>query len=217
MLALGLLAAILHARTTGKGQVVDAAMVDGAATLGTMIFGMMAQNSWKVEREANFIDGAAPFYATYACSDGRFVSVGAMEPQFYRALLKLLDLSDPRFDAQWDRSMWPILRDALEKRFREQPRDAWCRVLEGSDACFAPVLNPREAFDHPHNIARETFLSTRGGRLPRPAPRFSASETRLGDETGPPGCDTLTVLRRAGFQDEEIARAIDDGIVATGG
>jgi alpha-methylacyl-CoA racemase len=216
MLALGLLAAILHARTTGKGQIVDAAMTDGAATLGTMIFGMMAQNSWKVEREANFIDGAAPFYTTYACSDGGFVSVGAMEPQFYRSLLSLLDLSDPRFDDQWNRSMWPALREALETKFRERSRDAWCRLLEGSDACFAPVLSPREAFDHPHNIARGTFVSTRDGRLPRPAPRFSATDTRLGDETGPAGCDTLAILRRAGFREEEIARAIDEGIVATG-
>jgi alpha-methylacyl-CoA racemase len=214
MLALGLLAAILHSRATGKGQIVDAAMIDGAATLGTMIFGMMAQNSWKVEREANFIDGAAPFYATYACSDGGFVSVGAMEPQFYKALLGLLELADARFADQWNRSMWPILREALQSKFRERPREAWCTLLEGSDACFAPVLSPAEAIDHPHNIARGTFVSTREARLPRPAPRFSVTDTRISDETGPPGCDTVTVLSKAGLTAEEIDSALNAGIIA---
>lgn len=214
MLTVGLLAAILHARETGEGQIVDAAMTDGCATLGTMMFGMMAQNSWKVEREANFIDGAAPFYATYACSDEGFVSVGAMEPQFYRALLRLLDLSDPRFADQWNRSMWPILRTALEKKFREQSRDIWCSLLEGSDACFAPVLSPLEAFSHPHNVARGTFVSTKNGHLPRPSPRFSATETRIGAETGPAGADTVNILRTAGLTEQEIEKALDAGIVA---
>jgi alpha-methylacyl-CoA racemase len=215
MLALGLLAAILSARTTGKGQIVDAAMTDGAATLGTMIFGLIANDGWKVERHANFIDGAAPFYAAYECSDGKFVSIGAMEPQFYKALLTNLELFDPRFEQQWDRSMWPTLQQSIEDTFRKRTRDEWAAALEGSNVCFAPVLSPSEAPRHPHNVARGTFVETDIGLLPRPSPRFSRTETHVRAKAGLAGADTTWILRNAGFTDDEIDRAHETGMVAT--
>jgi alpha-methylacyl-CoA racemase len=214
MLALGVVAGLLSARTTGRGQVVDAAMVDGAAVLGTMIYGMIGNRTWDLARGANMLDGGAPFYGVYETADGGYVSIGSLEPQFYAALLKSLDLTDPRFLKQWDRAMWPDLKAALVSRFKERSRDEWCAALEGSDICFAPVLNPVEAARHPHATARDAFDTDGRSAMPKPAPRFSGTPTAIAAPTGVAGSDTSEVLAEAGLTPEMIARAFADGLVS---
>lgn len=214
MLALGMVAALYSAKSTGRGQVVDAAMVDGAAVLGSMIFGMINAGTWKVNREANMLDGGAPFYGVYDTADGRYVAIGSLEPQFYAALLKGLDLTDPRFARQWDRAMWPDLRQAIADTFRSRTRDEWSALLGGSDVCFAPVLDPAEAATHPHNVARGTFATTAAGPMPKPAPRFSGTPTELAPASAGPGAETRGILRSAGFTQNEIDAALASGLVA---
>ncbi|MEN3278714.1 MAG: alpha-methylacyl-CoA racemase, partial [Massilia sp.] len=157
MLAFGVVCAALEAKNSGKGQVVDAAMTDGAALLGAMMYGLRARGSWRDAREANMLDGGAPFYDTYACADGRFVSIGAIEPQFYAKLLALAGATDPAFEARNDAVRWPSLKQKFAALFATRSRDEWCALLEGTDACFAPVLDMEEAPRHPHNVARGTF------------------------------------------------------------
>ncbi|WP_439574075.1 CaiB/BaiF CoA transferase family protein [Phreatobacter sp.] len=214
MLALGLVAGILSARTTGRGQVVDAAMVDGAAVLGSMIFGMVNAGQWKVEREANMLDGRAPFYGVYRTKDGGYVSIGSLEPRFYAALVKLAGLTDPRFANQWDTAMWPDLKAALTATFASRTRDDWCAVMEGTDVCFAPVLDMNEAQAHPHNVARGTFGPSDDGPMPRPAPRFSGTPGAIAPASGAIGADSGAVLRRAGFTQADIETAANAGIIA---
>ncbi|HNX71182.1 CaiB/BaiF CoA transferase family protein, partial [Rivihabitans pingtungensis] len=173
LLALGVLAARLHASQTGRGQVVDAAMTDGSALLMSMIYTLHAMGEWRGQREANLLDGGAHFYGTYCCADGKWLAVGAIEPQFYAALLKALGIDDPAFQAQWDRAHWPALRAKLAQVFAQKPRDAWCALLEGSDACVSPVLDLDEAPRHAHNQSRQTFIELGGVTQPAPAPRFS--------------------------------------------
>jgi alpha-methylacyl-CoA racemase len=184
MLAFGVACAVLEARQSGKGQVVDAAMTDGAALLGSMMYGLRAFGMWSDQREANLLDGGAPFYATYACADGKFVAVGAIEPQFYEQLLALAGASDPGFAKQWSQRDWPRLKEQFAALFRTRTRDEWCALLEGSDACFAPVLDMGEAPAHPHNRARGAFIEVEGVTQPAPAPRFS--RTAPGPVTPPP-------------------------------
>ncbi|GAB4441483.1 MAG: CaiB/BaiF CoA-transferase family protein [Chloroflexi bacterium OHK40] len=182
LLAFGLVCALLEARNSGRGQVVDAAMVDGAALLMTMIYQLRAAGAWENQRGANPLDGGAPFYGTYACADGKWLAVGALEPRFYAALLAGCGLHDVDPAAQWDRTQWPALRVRLARIFASRPRDEWCVLLEGSDACVAPVLDLDEAPTHPHNQARRTFVNRGTGPEPAPAPRFSRS--------GPPLAET---------------------------
>lgn len=165
LLAFAMVAGILSARTSGRGTVVDCAMVDGAALLGAQIYALMAAGMWKDERGANLLDGGAAFYDSYRCADGKWVSIGALEPQFFAALKEKLGLSSGQFD--------PGLRAELEQIFASESRDHWCALLEGSDACFAPVLSLVEAPDHPHAVERRVFSSDRGYIEPNPAPRFS--------------------------------------------
>ncbi len=167
---IGLLAAVLHARDTGKGQVVDAAMVDGVAALSTAIHSLMNAGRWQDEREANILDGRAPFYRCYVCSDGKFVSVAALEPEFFKLLLDGLNIDQSRFD-QRDRNGWAEMKEVFAACFASRTRDQWTAIFEGTDACVAPVLSFREAPQHPHNIARGTY----GTPLPAAAPRFSTS------------------------------------------
>ena len=164
LLAFGMLAGILAARSTGRGQVVDCAMVDGAALIAAQTWSLLAAGMWKDERGANLLDGGAAFYDSYECADGRFVAVGALEPHFFAVLKEKLGLSCGQFD--------PGLRDELAATFRTHPRDHWCALLEGSDACFAPVLSMAEAPHHPHIAARRTFIEDGGIVQPAPAPRF---------------------------------------------
>lgn len=173
LLAFGMLAAILHVRRTGQGQVIDCAMIDGAAVLMSMIWGFFAGGSWKDERGVNLIDTGAPFYDTYETADGKFIAVGAIEPQFYAQLIRLAGLAEHPAIEQMDRANWPELRHQLSIVFKSRTRDEWCKLLEGIDACLAPVLSLSEAPTHPHNQARETFVKLDGVIQPAPAPRYS--------------------------------------------
>ena len=170
--AFGIVAALVHAGRTGQGQVVDAAMIDGASSQMTMIYGMLAAGRWSLERGANLLDGGAPFYRCYGCADGRFIAVASIEPQFFRAMMQGLGLDPAAWD-QADRSRWPALAEEIARVVASHPRDHWAAVFDGTDACVAPVLSMAEAPDHPHNGARGTFLDD--PVQPAPAPRFSAS------------------------------------------
>jgi len=164
LLAFGMLAGILSARTTGKGQVIDCAMVDGAALISAQTWTLLAAGMWKDERGANLLDSGAAFYDSYECADGKWVAIGALEPQFFALLKERLGLACDQRDSR--------LRDELTTLFRSQPRDHWCALLEGTDACFAPILSMSEAPSHPHNVARATFTDANGYTEPNPAPRF---------------------------------------------
>jgi len=173
LLAFGVLAGILSARATGKGQVVDAAMIDGAAVLSAMTYTMFGTGMWRDERGVNVLDGGAPYYDTYETADGKFVAVGSIEPQFYAMLLDKLGLvGDPAFAQDADRATWPALKERIGAIFRTKTRDEWCAIMEDTDICFAPVLNLAEAPQHPHNVARGTFVEAGGIIQPAPAPRF---------------------------------------------
>jgi alpha-methylacyl-CoA racemase len=173
MLAFGMLAGILSARNTGKGQVIDCAMTDGAAVIHAMQWGMRGMGMWQDSRGTNMLDTAAHFYDTYECGDGAFISIGSIEPQFYALLRAKLGLADDAaFDAQMDKSQWPILKARLTEIFKSQPRDHWCALMEGTDICFAPILSMADALTHPHNVERGTFVKLSGKDQPGPAPRF---------------------------------------------
>jgi len=173
LLALGVLAAVIEARGSGCGQVVDAAMTDGAALLMSMMFTLKAMGEWTPARGSNLLDGGAHFYDSYCCADGKWIAIGAIEPQFYALLLEKTGIADPAFAAQWDRAQWPALKRNLAAVIATRNRDDWCALFDGSDACVAPVLDMDEAPDHPHNRARETFIEIGGVIQPAPAPRFS--------------------------------------------
>ncbi|MFF0711621.1 CaiB/BaiF CoA transferase family protein [Streptomyces bauhiniae] len=193
-LVVGVLAALHHARATGTGQVVDAAIVDGTAHLSAMIHGMLAAGAWQDRRAANLLDGGCPYYGTYETADGTYMAVGALEPRFYAEFLRLLDL-DGLADAHHDPARWPELRERVAARFKSGTRAEWTARFEGTDACVAPVLSLREAPHHPHLAARATFTEHDGLVQPAPAPRFSATPTRV--RTGPalPGTGAEDVAR----------------------
>ncbi len=180
-LVVGVLAALLEAKKSGKGQVVDAAMCDGAASLMSMFFDLAASGHWTEERESNFLDGGAHFYGVYECACGRFISIGSIEPQFYALLRKHAGLSDAAFDAQMDCAAWPELKQNLTAIFKSKDRNAWCAIMEGTDICFAPVLTMTEAPRHPHMAAREVFVTRHGVPQPAPAPRFSRTPSAARD------------------------------------
>ncbi|MFD0002459.1 CaiB/BaiF CoA transferase family protein [Streptomyces sp. NPDC127178] len=193
-LVVGVLAALHHARATGSGQVVDAAIVDGTSHLAAMIHGMLAAGGWQDRRGANLLDGGCPYYGTYETADGRYMAVGALEPQFYDEFVTLLEIPE-HAGARKDWARWGELREAVAARFRARTRDEWTAVFEGTDACVAPVLSLHEAPHHPHLAARGTFTDHGGITQPAPAPRFSATPTAV--RTGPaqPGADTADVAR----------------------
>jgi alpha-methylacyl-CoA racemase len=172
-LVVGVLAALLEAKKSGRGQVVDAAMCDGAASLMSMFFDLAAAGRWTEARESNFLDGGAHFYGVYQCGCGGFISIGSIEPQFYALLRDLAGLSEPAFDTQMEPRAWPELRQKLAAVFQTKSRDEWCKLMEGTDVCFAPVLTMREAPHHPHMAARNSFIERHGLTQPAPAPRFS--------------------------------------------
>ncbi|MFI6357867.1 CaiB/BaiF CoA transferase family protein [Streptomyces sp. NPDC050743] len=197
-LVVGVLAALHHARVTGTGQVVDAAIVDGTAHLSAMIHGMLAAGGWQDRRAANLLDGGCPYYGTYETADGEYMAVGALEGRFYAEFLRLLGLDDLAA-AHTDWSRWDELRERVAARFKSRTRDEWTALFEGTDACVAPVLSLREAPHHPHLAARGTFTDHAGITQPAPAPRFSATPTSV--RTGPalPGADTEAVARDWGI------------------
>ena len=204
LLAFGVLAALLEARSSGRGQVVDAAMTDGSATLMSMMYTLKAMGQWTQQRGDNLLDGGAHFYDTYQCSDGKWLSVGAIEPQFYVLLLEKTGITDPAFKAQWDRAQWPALKEKLAAVIATRTRDAWCAIFEGSDACVAPVLDMNEAPHHPHNRSRNTFIEVNGVTQPAPAPRFSRTPAAMPTPPAPDG-DGGAVLADWGFASAEIA------------
>lgn len=206
LLAVGMLGALWHARGTGQGQVVDAAICDGAALLSTLMYGWHSVGQWRTERGSNMGDGGAYFYDTYACADGHYIAIGAIEPQFYAELLQRCGLQDdPLFQKQWDARQWPACSERLAAVFATRTREAWCSLLEGTDACFAPVLTLAEAPQHPHNVARANFATVDGVVQPAPAPRFSATPAAPCQSVPPQGAHTREVLAAAGFD----AAAID--------
>ena len=178
-LVMGVLAALLHARGSGQGQVVDAAIVDGAASLGTVFHGLVASGQWHDERGSNILDTGAPHYDCYPCADGHWISVGPIEARFHAELARRLGLDPAELGPPGDRAHWPRARDVLARVFRTRPRQAWCELLEGTDVCFAPVLSFGEAPAHPHLKARGTFVEVEGVTQPAPAPRFSATPTTM--------------------------------------
>ena len=186
-LCMGVLAAVLEARRSGRGQVVDTAMSDCVASLTTAFHGMMAAGAWKPQRESNMLDGGAHFYGTYECADGRFIAIGAIEPQFYALLRQLAGLDDPEFDNQRDPKAWPSLRAKLAAVIKTKPEAEWTALMASTDAVVAPVLSLAEAPSHPHNIARGTFVKVNGVTAPGPAPRFfgTPSAVRANDPTSP--------------------------------
>lgn len=204
-LALGVVSAILSARSTGQGQIVDAAITDGSALMTALMYTMMHNGRWNHRRQSNFLDGGAFWYDCYQCADGEWVSVGALEPQFYAELIERCGLGDEGLQgAQFDFSRWPEMRQRFEQLFRTRTRDEWCELLEGTDVCFAPVLNLEEAARHPHNRARRTFMEVDGLTQPAPAPRFSATPAELGGPPAEVGAHAVELLRTAGFSTREI-------------
>jgi alpha-methylacyl-CoA racemase len=205
LLALGVVAALLETGRSGRGQVVDAAMVDGAALLTTQLHELLAAGLWSDRRQANLLDGAAPFYAVYETADGRHLAVGALEPRFWAELLERAGLAGGDLPAQLDRDGWPRLRERLAAAFRTRTRDEWCALLEGTDACVAPVLSLLEAPGHPHLKARGTFAEVGGALQPAPAPRFS--RTPCTTPAPPPGSggDPAATLAAWGLAPDRVA------------
>ena len=212
-LGVGMLAALTRARESGQGQVVDAAMTDGAAYLGTLTRALFAAGSWQDARAANMLDGGAPNYRCYACADGRFVAVGALEQKFWRVLIETLGLNNDEIGSPYDRNDWPALTALLAGTFATKTRDEWAEIFAPLDACVAPVLTLAEAPAHPHNVARTAFVEVAAATVPAPAPRFSATPTTPGV---PPerGADTAALLAELGYRPEEAAALRDSGCIA---
>jgi len=200
----GVLAALLERNSSGKGQVIDAAMTDGTASLLSPFFGLMAMNMWTTKRQSNKLDGGAHFYGSYECNDGKYISIGSIEPQFYALLLSKCGITDEEFLAQQDQDHWPQLREKLIELFKTETRDHWCSVMEGSDVCFAPILDLGEAPSHPHNQARETYVDFEGVVQPAPAPRFSRTESEIQSSAAMVGEHTEEILSDWGYNEEEI-------------
>ncbi|VVM60625.1 Acetyl-CoA:oxalate CoA-transferase [Pseudomonas fluorescens] len=211
-LVTGILAGLFEAQKSGLGQVVDAAICDGATLLGSMYYDWRHQGQWDDQRQHNMLDGGAPFYGCYTCADGKFVSIGAIEPQFYQLLLELCGIDDPDFRQQWHKQDWPLLRQKLETLFMTRTRDAWTQLLEGTDACFAPVLDFSEAFTHPHNRARGLFMETAGVLHPAPAPRLSRTPVKAG-RVVKNGENTLEILEQLGLSIEQLDELRDVGAI----
>ena len=215
LLAFGVAAALVETARSGKGQVIDAAMTDGSALLMNAVFGIMNTGRWNPERGTNLLDGGAHFYGTYTTSDGKHISIGSIEPQFYALLLEKTGLNnDDRFAKQMDRNQWPELKEALTEVFATKTRDEWDEIMLGTDICYAPVLSFDEACEHEHNQGRATFVESSGVRQAAPAPRFSRTEPQLPPPSVAPGSDTDTILADLGLDAAAIAGLRDSGAVA---
>jgi alpha-methylacyl-CoA racemase len=204
LLAFGLVCGLFEAQKSGQGQVVDAAMVDGSAALMAMIYGLRASGFWADERGVNLLDSGAHFYDTYETADGKYISVGSIEPQFYELLLQHTGIDDPDFKNQLDPKKWPEFKERIAEIFKAKTRDEWSQIMNGTDVCFAPVLSLDEAPEHPQNKERKTFVEIEGVRQPAPAPRFSRTVPEI--KTPPPksGENTEEVLVDFGFSTEEV-------------
>ena len=206
LLAFGIAAALVEAQRSGKGQVVDAAMCEGASLLSTMFHGMLASKRWSETQGANFLDTGAPWYDTYRTKDGKHVSIGSIEGRFYADLLERLGIAGEDLPKQHDRAGWPKLRARYAAAFLSKTRDEWCAIFEGSDACFAPVLNWSEAYLHPHNVARKSFVEVGGVKQPAPAPRFSRTPGAIRRKPPERGEGGAAALAEWGFDAAAIAR-----------
>ncbi|PXY33045.1 carnitine dehydratase [Prauserella coralliicola] len=213
-LAMGILAALYERTSSGKGQVVDASMVDGAALLTTQLYGLKASGVWEGGRGENLLDGGAPFYDTYECADGKYVAVGALEMRFWAALVQVLDLDADELPVHLDQREWPRLRKILAEAIGKHTRDELVAKAEGTDACLTPVLSPWEAAEHPHNAARGTFVDVGGVTQPAPGPKFDRTPPATPEPPHEKGADTAEVLRELGLDDGEIAQLRDGGVTA---
>jgi len=214
LLLSGVLAALLEAEKSGKGQVVDAAMVDGAAQLMWMFHGFQAVGAWDArDRGVNFLDGGAHFYDSYETADNKYISLGSIEPQFYAQLIELAGLDAEQFSAQLDSSRWPELKQAIAEVFKTKTQAAWCDIMEGTDVCFAPVLSLNEAPNHPHNVERKTYIEVDGYTQPAPAPRFSRTPSGVRHGQHKPGEDGERVLAEAGFSASDIEKLKSAGVL----
>ena len=214
LLAYGIVCALVERATSGKGQVVDAAMVDGAAALMAIFHGARQAGWWNEERGTNMLDTGAHFYDVYETSDGKYVSVGSIEPQFYAELLEKTGLAGEDLPGQMDRSQWPAFKERMADIFKRKTRDEWCEVMEGSDVCFAPVLTMAESTRHPHNVARNTFVEVAGAVQPAPAPRFSRTDCSISRPPPHAGQHTDEALADWGFGADEIRDLRDAKAIA---
>jgi alpha-methylacyl-CoA racemase len=213
MLVFGVMAALVSARESGRGQVVDAAMTDGSAAIMSLIHSLRASGIWQDRREANIIDGGTPFYRCYETADGLHMAVGAIEPQFFAELIRGLELPDDWCSRQYDASGWPDMQQEFARLFNQKTRTEWTAIFEGTDACVSPVLDMAEAPDHPHNQARQTFIDQDGYRQPAPAPRFSATPPGRPGDPFFQGEHTRHILAEAGYDNAAIDQLIADGKV----
>lgn len=215
-LLMGVLAALLEAQRSGQGQVVDAAIVDGVASLMASTYAFHSTGMWQSERQSNMLDGGAPFYDCYECKDGKWVSIGSIEPQFYQLLAEKLgeDLGDSDLLQRLDKRDWPMQKKKIAALLRTRTRQEWCELMEGSDVCFAPVLSMDEAPGHSHNKARKNFIERGGVVQPAPAPRFSRSTCEAGGTPPAPGADTEAILKELGYGPEHIAELAAAAVIA---
>ena len=213
-LAFGVCAALLEAKNSGQGQVVDAAMVDGAASLLSSVFGLYASGAWQLDRGTNILDSGSYFYGTYQCSDGEWISIAPIEGKFHAELLQRLGIDKADIPNQHDRSRWPELKERMVGIFASKSRDAWCEELEGTDVCFAPVLNMEEAKEHEHIKARGTLIEVEGVTQPAPAPRFSRTPGKVHRPVPGPGEHSREVLAEWGWDEADIARLVDSGAIS---
>ena len=217
LLAFGVVCAILEARSSGKGQVVDAAMVDGGSVLMAAIYGFLGSGMWRDERGVNILDSGAPYYNVYETKDGKWVSIGSIEKRFYADLLEKLGIAGEELPKQHDRAGWPTLAKRFAEVFKSRTRDEWSAIFADSDACFAPVLGMTEVADHPHNAARSTFVERDGVLQPSPAPRFSRTPEAIRGPAKPAGADSVAVLKAAGYSDADIAALVAQNVVRKAG
>jgi alpha-methylacyl-CoA racemase len=200
LLALGICAALNTVNKEEKGQVIDAAMTEGSALLMSMMYGMLNSGIWTDSRDSNLLDGAAHFYGCYECKDGKFVSIGSIEPQFYSLLREKMNIDEDIFDNQMDKNLWPALRENLETRFKEKTREEWCKIMEGTDICFAPVLSMSEAINHKHNVERNSFFELDNVLQPSPAPKFSYSKSEVSHPPVKVGTHTKEIMTSLGLE-----------------
>jgi alpha-methylacyl-CoA racemase len=219
-LVMGLLAALLETKSSGQGQVVDVAISDGVISLMSAIYGFKASGMWEGGRAKNFLDGGAHFYDTYECSDGRWISVGSIEPQFYALLVEKLGLKsadgeseETSYAAQLDRSRWPVLKEKITAMIKTKTQAQWCELMEGTDVCFGPVLSMDEAPNHPHNVARKAFFERDSVMQPAPAPKFSRTTSEAGRTSVAAGADSREILRELGLQETAIDELFKQDVV----
>ena len=214
MLAFGIVCGLLETKSSGKGQIIDAAMLEGSALLMAGVLLSKNAGSWNEPRGENWLDGGAPFYNTYECKDGEWICIGCIEPQFYALMREHLKLKDKLWDKQWNRDLWPSQKKVLREIFRKKTREEWDNLLGNLDVCFAPVLNLDEIMDHPHNKARKVFLAPEGNIQPAPAPRFSRTPGKIQRPPAKPGENNSEVLARWGFKANEIEKLRGDRIIS---